>query len=421
MARFELLLPAMGEGIIEATVTKWLVSEGEFVKINQPVVEIATDKVDSEIPSPVEGKIMKLAYREGEIPKIGSVIALIETNAVATVPNTEKIFDFAAHEVVEFSVPRPAIVPKDVSQVHLKIAPLIRMLARQRGLSYAKLESITGTGTNGRVTRNDLHEFLINCEINSDDVSRIPVSQVIQTIAKNDQDEIVEMSRIRKLIASHMVYSKQTAPHVTSFAEADITSMFTWREKHKDLFYAREQARLTFTPLLAEIVALVLKQFPGINASVDRDFIILRKKINIGIATAMPDGNLIVPVVKNADRENLGSLAHIIGDLAFRAREGSLKPEEVKGGTFTITNIGQNNTLTGTPIINQPESAILALGTISKRPWAVKTSGGYGIALRDIIMLSLTYDHRIIDGAMAGSFLGKVTEHIEKFDTTRDI
>jgi 2-oxoglutarate dehydrogenase E2 component (dihydrolipoamide succinyltransferase) len=231
----------------------------------------------------------------------------------------------------------------------------------------------------------------------------------------DEDDEVIEMSRIRKIIAEHMVRSKQVAPHVTSFAEADITGLVQWRENQKDSFYKREKIKLTYTPVLVQLTAAVLKQFPIINSSVHQQSIILKKKINIGIATALPDGNLIVPVIRNADHENLEGLSHKITDLAERARNNTLRPEEIKGGTFTITNVGSYTSLTGTPIINQPESAILAMGTIVKKPWAVKTSEGYGIAVRDIIMLSLTYDHRIIDGAMAGKFLGYLVQLLEQF------
>jgi 2-oxoglutarate dehydrogenase E2 component (dihydrolipoamide succinyltransferase) len=304
------------------------------------------------------------------------------------------------------------------------------MLAKQRGLSPDDLRLVRGSGLNGSITKEDITMYMINGRHdkadnkNAKSVEKKPVSGngvSVPLPTAGPDDEVVEMDRIRKLIAGNMIRSIQLAPHVTSFREADVTPLMEWRERIKTSFLEREKVKLTFTAMLTEAVALALKEFPRINVSVAGDSIIIRKHIHIGIATALPDGNLIVPVIKNADRQNLGGLARIINDLAHRARNAMLLPGESGGGTFTITNIGQYNSLTGTPVINQPESAILAAGTISKKPWAIKTSDGYGIAVRDIIMLSLTYDHRVIDGALGSGFLDCIARHLENFDVKREL
>lgn len=413
MAKFEIQLPALGEGIIEAVITKWLVSEGDHVDVDQAVAEIATDKVDSEIPSPVEGVVVKLAYHEGETAKIGSVIALLKTDFVQEDLLHEEVSGSSIGAPVEnrVEIPKPVRMPESRSRV----SSLIRQIARQRGLTTEDVNGILGTGLDETVTKEDIHDFLISRNGNGSQISLTEEIKAAPLPVMDEGDEVIEMSRIRKIIAEHMVRSKQVAPHVTSFAEANITGLVQWRENQKDSFYKREKIKLTYTPVFVQLVAAVLKQFPIINSSVHQQSIILKKKINIGIATALPDGNLIVPVIRNADHENLEGLSHKIADLAERARNNSLKPEEIKGGTFTITNVGTYTSLTGTPIINQPESAILAMGTIVKKPWVVKTSEGYGIAVRDIIMLSLTYDHRIIDGALAGKFLGNLVQLLEHF------
>jgi 2-oxoglutarate dehydrogenase E2 component (dihydrolipoamide succinyltransferase) len=430
MINFELLLPAMGEGIIEATITKWLVANGQHVMVDQPLVEIATDKVDSELPSPVEGIITRLVYREGEIPRVGEVIALIETNGI--IEETSQSTFPADRKSVESS---NNFTTKNLSERFYQpaerkpVSPLVRMLAKQRGLSAVDLGQIKGTGKNEQIIIEDINHYIMEGrKVSATKDGHKKKTQtpndaqlVRNEISINADDEVVEMDRMRKLIASHMIASKNIAAHVTSFLEADITPLVQWREAYKDEFHKKESARLTFTPVFIEAVAISLKEFPRINVSVSGESIIFRKNINVGVATALANGNLIVPVIKLANHENLGGLSRKLADLSTRARNGSLLPEEVKGGTFTITNIGQYNNLTGTPIINQPESAILAFGTIIKKPWAVKTSTGYGIAVRDIIMLSLTYDHRVIDGALGGSFLNSVAKRLENFDTARSV
>jgi len=422
MIGYELLLPAMGEGIIEATITKWLVSPGQHVSVDQPLVEVATDKVDSEIPSPVEGTVVSLVYREGEIPSIGEVIALIETESgpaekpVAVLSGA----GITTTPVIESAVPKKA---RQVRKDDIRISPLVRMLARQRGLTSDDLRQVEGTGSDGEITRNDISRYIMDGRLNHKNSNeKEPANgQVLKPeIRLNPGDEVIEMDRMRKLIASHMISSTKIAAHVTSFLEADVTVLVKWRDEHKDAFFRRENARLTFTPVFIEAVARSLKEFPRINVSVSGESIVFRRNINIGVATALADGNLIVPVIKNADHENLGGLSRKLSDLAERARNSALHPEEIKGGSFTITNIGQYNNLTGTPIINQPESAILAFGTIMKKPWAVKTDDGYGVAVRDIMMLALTYDHRVIDGALGGSFLSSVARRLEHFDVQRE-
>ncbi|HEX2396326.1 MAG TPA: dihydrolipoamide acetyltransferase family protein [Bacteroidales bacterium] len=421
---YELILPSMGEGIIEATITKWLVSPGQHVSIDQPLVEVATDKVDSEIPSPVEGTVVNLVYREGEIPNVGEVIALIETEGKATEKLSVNSYDLAISGGQSYEKVKPPRQTRIEKTADVKVMPLVRMLARQHGIGADELKLIKGTGTDGEITMNDVNQYIMEGRLNhkTPDAREVPVDQVQKPeIRLNAGDEIVEMDRMRKLIASHMISSKRTAAHVTSFLEADVTLLVKWREEQKEKFLKRENIRLTFTPVFIEAVAQTLKEYPRINVSVSGESIIFRKGINIGIATALADGNLIVPVIKNADHENLGGLSRKLSDLADRARKGALHPEEIKGGTFTITNIGQYNNLTGTPIINQPESAILAFGTILKKPWAVKTADGYGVAVRDIMMLALTYDHRVIDGALGGSFLNNVVQRLENFDIRREV
>jgi 2-oxoglutarate dehydrogenase E2 component (dihydrolipoamide succinyltransferase) len=428
MADFKMLLPAMGEGIIEATITKWLVSKGQHIHIDQPLVEVATDKVDSEIPSPVEGIIKRLVYREGEIPRIGEVIALIETEQ-------QEFREMVASEI-DMSEVKPlsdeaGLTPERKPVMRTSVSNsslLIKSLAKQRGVGLEELDTIKGTGPAGLVVKEDLMRYLRNGRQKSNNTKKQQLPDkmkngniAVSEVQSDKGDRIIEMSRMRKLIAEHMLLSKETAVHVTSFLEADITPLVTWREENKESFQNREKAKLTFTPVFIEAVAMALKEFPGINISASGNSIIFHKNLNIGLATALADGNLIVPVIKNADHENLGGLSRKVTDLANRARNGSLLPEEIKGGTFTITNIGQYNSLTGTPIINQPQSAIMAFGTIMKKPWAVKTLTGYGVAVRDIIMLSLTYDHRVIDGALGGSFLSRVASLLENFNIKREL
>ena len=441
MMQAEVKIPAMGEGIVEVTLIKWLVTTGDAVEAEQPLAEIATDKVDSEICSPVKGTVIKLIYHEGEVPAVGEIIAIIETEEETEHSKRKSLSRLSEKQpgapdqqtLLDVQKPARSIVKKKVASGESVafLSPFIRHLARQRGISTGELKQIHGTGQGERISKDDINQYILSGRLNknkkSDSLNDAPEKESVQvnpemSIAESAAEvEKLPMDHIRKLIADHMVQSKRISPHVTSFAEADVSGIVYWRNRIKDRFFENEHIPLTYTPLFVEAVAKVLKEFPRINVSVEGDSILLKKNINIGIATALHEGALIVPVVKNADRENLRGLAKIIHDRVNRAREKKLLPDEIKGSTFTITNIGQYKSLTGTPIINQPEAAILALGTITKKPWAVKTAEGYGIAIRDIIMLSLTYDHRVIDGALGGSFLNRIVWHLENFDTAREM
>jgi 2-oxoglutarate dehydrogenase E2 component (dihydrolipoamide succinyltransferase) len=441
MAQFEVKIPALGEGIIEVTLTRWLVKTGAVVAIDEPLAEIATDKVDSVISSPGKGIIVKMIYHEGEVAKVGETVVIIETGEENT--DYKEAFQIPASDnktLISGHVPfnenkvapvRQSVEKKISEDIPGLYSPLIRHLARQRGLTSDDLALIKGTGQGGKVTKEDLNQYLHleqgRLYSGSAHTISYPEKKADSETPSEHPDEMpadvekIPMDRIRKLIATHMVQSKKISPHVTSFAEADVTQLVTWRNQIKERFFKEVQIPLTYTPLFVETVAKVLKQFPKINVSVEGDTILLKKNIHIGIATALHEGNLIVPVIRNADHENLQGLSRAIFDLVSRARDNKLLPAEIKGSTFTITNIGQYKSLTGTPIINQPEAAILAIGAIVKKPWVVKTENGYGIAIRDVLMLSLTYDHRVIDGALGGSFLNQIVEQLENFNTRREI
>lgn len=443
MARFEIKLPAMGEGIIEASITKWFAAEGDVVSEDESLVEVATDKVDSEIPSPVGGILKKIVYKEGEIPKVGEVIAVIETDKENKTMEDEITSESFAEEVetkpssdienisVRESVPdmneRQSSSDNMPDQNKLFLSPYIKNLARQRGITNEELNNIQGSGKEDRITKDDLNNYILagrpfkktsGKEIKQEN-QKSSSRETTETI--NENEEIIEMDRVRRLIAENMLKSKKTAPHVTSFIEADVTGLVTWREGIKEQFIKNTGVNLTYTVLITEIVAKCLRDFPRINASVEGDKILIKKEINIGIATALTNGNLIVSVIRQADKENLRGLAIKISDLTQKARQNKLLPTEIKGSTFTITNIGQYNSLTGTPIINLPEVAILAVGTIKKKPAVINFKGGPGIGIRDIVMLSLTYDHRIIDGALGGGFLNNIANSLENFDINRVI
>lgn len=442
MARFELKLPAMGEGIIEATITKWFAEEGDVVNEDASIVEVATDKVDSEIPSPVSGILKKIVYKEGEIPKVGEVIAVVETDKDKEISEDDAAPDSFPEEIKsqpssdtemvadQESIPAENEIQQSSEgvpdQVKVFLSPYIRNLARQRGITPEELDKIRGTGSNNRITKDDLNNYIlagrpfktIHAKVTKDE-QKSAIKETNETISNHA--EIIEMDRVRRLIAENMLKSKKTAPHVTSFIEADVTGLVRWRESIKEQFIKKTGVNLTYTVLITEIVARCLRDFPRINASVEGDKILIKKEINIGIATALTSGNLIVSVIRQADKENLHGLAVKINDLTKRARENKLLPSEIKGSTFTITNIGQYNSLTGTPIINLPEVAILAVGTIKKKPAVINIDDGLSIGIRDIVMLSLTYDHRIIDGALGGSFLNSIANRLENFDINRVI
>ncbi|MEE4196905.1 MAG: dihydrolipoamide acetyltransferase family protein [Bacteroidales bacterium] len=447
MAKVEILLPAMGEGIIEATLTKWLVKEGDQVEEDQSLAEIATDKVDSEIPSPGDGIIEKLLFNENDVPKVGDTIAILKTEGAEG--DKEKAPDQPTQEKapVEEETPekkqdqQPREEASSDSQAIGSrtpkgkfLSPLVRNIAEKENVQADELDQIRGSGNTGRITKEDILNYLHTrtsggtppvAEISGKEKPQ-PAAPTRPQVSKDQlysggDYEIVQMDRMRKLIADHMVQSKQISPHVTSFVEADVTNLVKWREKNKAKFQERENTKLTFTPLFIEATVKAIKDFPNVNVSVDEDKIILKKNINIGMATALPSGNLIVPVIKNADKLNLSGLASSVNDLANRARENKLKPEEIQGGTFTITNFGTFQNISGTPIINQPQAAILGVGSITKKPAVIETPEGDAIAIRHIMILSLAYDHRVIDGALGGMFLKRIGDYLEDFDPKRNI
>jgi len=507
MARYQLLLPKMGESVAEATVIKWVKNPGDKVNADDAVMEIATDKVDSDVPSPVAGKLVEQLYKENDVVQVGAVIAIIETDEpeetapivaqseeVAPQPPEEpKIANSTYHETVPFTetvkAPEPGnlsnipgidqlekksspALPSFKSEVRF-YSPLVRNIAAQEGISINELDSIPGTGSEGRLTKDDLLNYLqaktstvtqhakpsfepVNVQpaepvkearsveeaekvpvrtsepepqpvspaagsAKTEAPKAAPVEQQPAAASVSGADEIIEMDRMRRLIADHMVMSKQTSPHVTSFVEADVTNLVLWREKVKNNFEKREGEKITFTPIFIEAVAKAIKDFPMINVSVNGTQIIKKAAINISMATALPNGNLIVPVIKKADELNLVGLTKAVNDLANRARNGKLLPDDVKEGTFTITNVGSFGNVMGTPIINQPQVAILAVGAIKKKPAVIETKEGDMIAIRHMMFLSLSYDHRVVDGALGGSFVRRVADYLEKWDNSREV
>jgi len=433
MASMNITLPAMGEGVIEATINKWLVKEGSEVKEDDPLVEVATDKVDSEVPAPASGTLVSIIAKEGSIAKIGDLLAVIENKTVPTKENLKMVdkevariretIDTVKQEKTEIEVLSHDMKSRTPSGKF--ISPLVRSIAAREGISYSDLDKITGTGMDGRITKDDILKILEAKKTAIESEKAAEALKAVNTVkaskkeplavTRSTGDEIIPMDRIRKIIAEHMVLSKRTSPHVTSFIDADVTRLMNWRNTYKDKFMAAEGQKLTLTPIFIDAVAKALYELPMVNISVDGDNIIKKKNINIGMATALPDGNLIVPVIKNANEKNLTGLAKAVNDLAERARMNKLKPDEITGGTFTITNFGSYDNLAGTPIINQPQAAILGTGVVRKTPVVIETADGDMIAIRQIIILSLSYDHRVIDGALAGKFLHKVKEILENY------
>lgn len=422
-------LPKMGEGVIEATITRWLAEINTHVEEDQPLVEVATDKVDSEIPAPISGILVKTFFNEGEIPQVGDVIAVIQSDGEGLGQAPPLL-----NEPVEESMPIEKQAPQEVASSisppinefqqngHLAITPFIRHYATQRGIDFEELKNIKGSGSNGEILKADILNYFKNEKI-INGIYQLPVTDKAQDAKKDlpennyvpkPNEEVVELGRTRKIIAEHLVQSLKIAPHVTSTVEVDVTELVIWRMKHKENFKKENGTNLTFTSIILEKVVQALKDFPGINVSLYGTKLIKKKYYNIGVATALPNGNLVVPVIKNADQKNLTKIAIELSEQTTRARSGNLKPGETTEGTFTITNMGQFNNILGTPIINQPESAILAVGAIKKKPWVVYTDNVAGIGIRDILTLSLSYDHRIIDGALGGSYLNKVGELLEK-------
>lgn len=426
MAEIEMVMPKMGESVAEATIIKWLKEEGDKIGPDESVLEIATDKVDSEIPSPSEGTLIKKMFKEGDVVQVGSVIALISTSVGAQKQEAKVLNPVQAETVVHQSV-STMVTPDANEQTNSSqkfYSPLVKNIARQEGIAIAELEVIKGTGQEGRVTKSDILAYLplrkenlsANAVVKPAPTATANDSVTKPTISLNGSDEIIEMNRMRKLIADHMVMSKHTSPHVTSFVEADVTNIVQWRDKNKNSFEKREGEKITFTPIFLHAVARAIKDFPMINVSVDGTKITIHKNINIGMATALPSGNLIVPVIKNADRLNLLGLTKAVNDLANRARNNKLLPDEVQGGTYTITNVGSFGNVMGTPIINQPQVAILAVGAIKKKPAVIETPQGDFIGIRHMMFLSHSYDHRVVDGALGGSFVRKVADYLENFD-----
>lgn len=431
MAKFEIIMPKLGESIIEATITRWVKNVGDAVEEDDSLVEIATDKVDSEIPSPVEGVLSKVFFNEGDVVPVGTVIALIEMDGEESEETTE-VAPAAEKSAVEVPKAKPVVsepvkdTPKDFSESTRFYSPLVKSMAKEENISLSELENIPGSGNDNRVTKADVVKFLKNRSASPVATSAKSTAQPVQkiaapTVSSGQGDQVVEMDRMRKLIADHMVMSKQVSPHVTSFIDADVTHIVNWRNQIKDSFAKREGEKITFTPIFFHAAAQALREYPQINVSLDGYNIIYRKNINIGMATALPSGNLIVPVIKNIDQKNMLGVVKSVNDLAGRARINKLQPDEIQGGTFTITNFGSFDSLTGTPIINQPQVAILGLGAIRKQPRVIETPEGDMIGIRHIMILSLAYDHRIVDGALGGMFLKRLKELLENFDPNTQI
>lgn len=459
MARFELKLPKMGESVAEATITNWLKQVGDKIEMDEAVLEIATDKVDSEVPSEVAGILVEQLFSKDDLVKVGQTIAIIETeggeNAVVSkqetvsfiIPNEE-----TASPKGKETIPTEGkkLLPNHYVDSDKFFSPLVKNIAHEEGVSVIELEKILGTGKDGRVTKDDILNFVAvkkaeesNANLNVESWKKIeiptekiePLKQVstpevvVQKAAAvsqpptsvNGGDEIIEMDRMRKLISGYMVASVQTSAHVQSFIEVDVTNIVKWRDKVKNVFEKREGEKLTYTPIFMEAVAKAIKDFPGINISVDGDYIIKKKNINLGMAAALPNGNLIVPVIKNADQLNLVGMAKAVNDLGNRAKAGKLKPDDTQGGTYTVTNVGTFGSVFGTPIINQPQVGILALGAIRKVPAVIETPEGDFIGIRQKMFLSHSYDHRVVDGALGGSFVKRVAEYLEAFDINREV
>jgi 2-oxoglutarate dehydrogenase E2 component (dihydrolipoamide succinyltransferase) len=436
MARFELKLPKMGESVAEATITDWLKEIGDRIEIDDAVVEIATDKVDSEVPSEVEGTLVELLYQKDDVVAVGETIAVIEIEGESSDSNmqitpssvgesqiteVEKIIEKAV-EVVS--------IPDSKNTDSVKFySPLVRNIAKTEGISFAELDTITGSGKDARVTKDDILSYIANRENRSQSTTNIvPVETQFldhkkakdMPISINGSDEIIEMTRMGKLVAKHMIDSVQTSAHVQSFIEIDVTNIVKWRNNVKDAFLKREGEKLTFTPIFMQAIAATIKKYPLINIAVEGDTIIKKKHINLGMAAALPDGNLIVPVIKNADQLNLVGMTTAVNDLANRARNNALKPDEIQDGTYTVTNVGGFGSVMGTPIINQPQVAILALGAIRKVPAVIETSEGDFIGIRQKMFVSHSYDHRVVNGALGGMFIKTLKEILESWNVHQD-
>ena len=457
MAVIEILLPKMGESVAEATITKFVVNAGEQTEADEPLVEIATDKVDSEVPSPEDGTLVEWLVQEGDVVAVGQAIAKFEIDGDADAAPASASAAAAAAPAptpaapaptpAPVAAPAPAVVEAlqaplaasgPLDQLPARIgangrfySPLVRSIAQSEGVTPAELDGIAGSGSEGRVTKKDILAYIASrgsaaatapaTTAPAAPPASAPAASAAPTVSVSGQDEIVEMDRMRKLIADHMVRSKQTSPHVTSFVEADMTKIVEWRKRNKAAFEQAHGTKLTFTPLIAEAIVKAIRDFPGVNASVDGDRIIIKKQINLGMATALPSGNLIVPVIHNSDQLSLVGLATRVNDLADRARTGKLKPDDTAGGTYTMSNVGTFGNVMGTPIINQPQVGILALGAIRKKPAVIETPEGDMIGIRHMMFLSHSYDHRVVDGMLGGSFVKRVATYLEEFDLNRSV
>jgi len=442
MAKLELLMPKMGESIMEATILKWLKKEGDAVEMDEAILEIATDKVDSEVPAPEAGILGKTLFAEGDTVEVGKIIAYIQTEGEAgtetSAPATsnESVKQPAVEVVQEVMKPlaTPVAVKNNGSSNGRFYSPLVLNIARTENISMAELETLAGSGSEGRVTKKDILGYVKNRTqpSQSNNLTQTLVSpsnghataskqQTVAATSASGNVEIVEMDRMRRLIADHMVMSKKTSPHVTSFVEADVTNLVNWRNKIKNSFAKREGQKITFTPIFVEAIVKAIKDFPNINVSVEGNNVLVKKDINIGIATALPSGNLIVPVIKNADQLSLLGITTQLNAIVDRARNNKLKPDDIQGGTYTLTNVGTFGNVMGTPIINQPQVAIMAAGAIRKKPAVVETEYGDLIAVRQMMFLSHAYDHRVVDGALGGQFVRRVADYLESFDVNREI
>lgn len=450
MAQVEIRMPKLGESVMEATITSWLIEEGGVIEADDALVEIATDKVDSEVPAPESGKLIKRLFNEGDTVKIGEVFALIETEGEGSVspdeaPSAAPVAQKEEANAAAVSAPVAVVegngdIPSR-SESGRFYSPLVRTIAQTEGIALSELEKIQGSGLDGRLTKEDLMSYLANkgsqpkaapastpapsATVSNAAGSAKPAGTIpeakLPAVSVSGEDEIVEMDRMRKMIAANMVLSKHTSPHVTSFVEADVTNLVRWREANKNAFQQKYGEKLTFTPMILEAVVQAIKEFPGINASVDGDRIIYKKRINVGMAAALPSGNLIVPVIKQADQMNLLGLTKAVNDLSARARINKLKPDEIADGTYTVSNVGTFGNVMGTPIISQPQVAVLAVGAIRKKPAVIETPDGDLIGIRQMMFLSHSYDHRVVDGALGGSFVKRVADLLEAFDPNRNI
>jgi 2-oxoglutarate dehydrogenase E2 component (dihydrolipoamide succinyltransferase) len=441
MAEIEIRLPKMGESVTEATITNWLKSVGDTVEMDEPLVEVATDKVDNELPSEVEGTLVKVFFEENDVAQVGDVIAIISTEGGSAAEDPKKeveaVTKVKSAEVVASTTNNNNVITENVSKTGPSgkfYSPLVRSIADKEEISMTELETITGSGQDGRVTKKDILAY-IETRSNQPIVTKTDTKTVAPTkktssnnssvlkptIPLMEGDEIIEMDRMRKIIAEHMVMSVQTSPHVTSYVEADVTNIVNWRNKVKNEFLAKEGEKITFTPIFMEAIIKAIKDFPGVNICVDGNNIIQRKHINLGMATALPSGNLIVPVIKDADTLNLIGLTKQVNGLANKARSNKLSSDDISGGTYTVTNVGTFGNVMGTPIINQPQVAILALGAIRKVVSVIETPQGDTIGIRHKMFLSHSYDHRVVDGALGGMFVKRVADYLEQFESNREL